>query len=393
MAGDVYLRIKNDIGLDDVDARILTELHAPLLSYLPGIANGLYDKIIHFPKSEEAIASLWPRIPDIKQAIANWLSELFCGQYDSQFLHRHSIIGRAFARRGLPQHMMFTMMCLVRILLVRRVEELRLPDTLPKTTAIHKMLDLELATMNEAYRDVFVRQIQEAQHEKYKQQLSESQHLASIGQLAASLAHEIKNPLAGISGAVQVLGSGLEDDHPHKEIITEALEQIDRLDAAVKDLLVFARPKPPSTRTVDLHNLLARAMLLFREEPAFRGVAIECEGFDGENMVEVDEAQLQQVISNLMLNAAHACLDGGEIICRVISYPSSVQISVEDNGIGMSPEVLARVHEPFFTTRARGTGLGLSICDKIIEAHNGTIDIESEAGTGTCVTIHLPRNP
>jgi hypothetical protein len=288
---------------------------------------------------------------------------------------------------------MFTSMNVVRLALVSKIEELALPDAPKRIAALHKILDIELAIMNDTYRQDLAKRIEEIQLARYEQRLSESEHLASVGQLAASLAHEIKNPLAGISGAIQVLGAGLDEDHPHKEIIREALLQIDRLDAAVKDLLVYARPKPPSMGRADLNELLERALILFRQEPAFRDVRVHCEGLNGEHGVDVDEAQMQQLITNLMINAAHACESGGDICCRISRLESSVRIVIEDNGIGMSPQVLARVFEPFFTTKSRGTGLGLPICRRIVEAHGGTIDITSHVGEGTRVTVGIPGEP
>jgi signal transduction histidine kinase len=244
--------------------------------------------------------------------------------------------------------------------------------------------------MNGTYREDLVRQVEEVQHAKFEQRLSESEHLATVGRLAATLAHEIKNPLAGISGAIQILGAGLDEEHPHKEIISEALRQIDRLDAAVKDLLVYARPKPPSMRRVDLNLLLERVLILFHQEPAFREVSVHCEGLNGNHELQVDEVQIQQVVSNLMINAAHACEHGGEVCCRISRLKSSIRIVIEDNGTGMPSEVLSRVFEPFFTTKSRGTGLGLPICQRIVEAHGGTIDIVSELGKGSRVTVDIP---
>jgi signal transduction histidine kinase len=232
--------------------------------------------------------------------------------------------------------------------------------------------------------------MQETELAQYEQRLSESEHLASIGQLAASLAHEIKNPLAGISGAIQILGAGLGEDHEHKEIITEALHQIDRLDAAVKDLLVYARPKPPMATRQSLNTIVERVLILLREEPSFRDVRLHCEGLEVDRQVIVDEAQMQQVLTNLLLNAAQACEEGGDVTLRIRPLQSKVRIIIEDTGTGMPTEVLARTFEPFFTTKSKGTGLGLPICRRIMEAHSGTIDIQSVIARGTRVTVEIP---
>jgi signal transduction histidine kinase len=285
---------------------------------------------------------------------------------------------------------MFTAMNVIRLGLSSKVRELRPSDVDRKLSALHKLLDLELAIMNETYREDLVSRLRAVERDHYQVKLSKSEHLAAVGELAASLAHEIKNPLAGISGAIQILGQELDDSHPHKEIIEESLRQIDRLDAAVKDLLIYARPKPPVTAPVSIHQLIQRALVLLREEPAFRGVRIECDPVENDALVEIGESQIQQVLTNLLINAAHACQNGGAIQCRVTPTQASKRIVIQDNGIGMTPNVLERAFEPFYTTKAKGTGLGLAICKRIVESHGGTITLESRPGRGTRVIIELP---
>src|SRR5262249_21997411 len=155
-----------------------------------------------------------------------------------------------------------------------QIESLRLPNQSACLTALHKILDLELAIMNSTYAEDLISRMQAMERAQYEQKLSESEHLATIGRLAASLAHEIKNPLAGISGAMQVIGKESGEGHPHREVIQEVMYQIDRLDAAVRDLLVYARPKPPARTRQDLAELMERALILFRQEPNVRNVAI-----------------------------------------------------------------------------------------------------------------------
>ncbi|HVP10670.1 MAG TPA: ATP-binding protein [Phycisphaerae bacterium] len=390
MAGEIFEEIRQYVGFTAEDAAALAQLREPLRPYLPGIVKQFYEVIDRLPKALQVLTGSGAELGRLREATLNWLIELFSGTYDARYYEERCDIGRAHLRVGMPQHYMFAAMNVLRLALVERIQALQLDDGPGKIAALHRLLDIELAIMNDAYREDFVRRIQEREHAQYQQRLSESEHLASVGQLAASLAHEIKNPLAGISGAIQILGSGLSENHPHKEIIGEALRQIDRLDAAVKDLLVYARPKPPNTKKQSLDAIIERALILLREEPAFRSVRVHCKGLDGEHQVVVDEAQIQQVVSNLLLNAAHACENDGEITCRVRQLPAKIRIIVEDNGKGMPPEVLARVFEPFFTTKARGTGLGLPICKRIVEAHGGTIDIQSVVGKGTRVTVEIP---
>lgn len=393
MAGDLISDMKSYMDFGASDAEALQSLEAPLSPFLPDVVDRFYDVMQGHPGARKAITGGEDQVNRMRQTFFAWLHSLFSGTYDQNYCEQRCEIGRTHVRVDLPQRYMFTGMNVVRLALVEKIESLDLPDAPKKISALHKILDIELGIMNNSYREDFVRRIEDIQHAHYEQRLRESEHLATVGQLAASLAHEIKNPLAGISGAIQVLGAGLEEGHPHKEIIAEALRQIDRLDAAVKDLLVYARPKPPSTTRVDLNQLLERALILFRQEPAFRDVRMYCEGLNGEHEVTVDEAQIQQVLSNLMINAAHACERGGDVFCRISRLETCVRIVIQDNGIGIPSDVLPRVFEPFFTTKSRGTGLGLPICRRIVEAHGGTIQITSEVGKGTRVVIEIPSSP
>mgnify|MGYP000661815241 CR=1 FL=1 len=390
MAGHLLEDMRRFVGFTEADAAALADLQARLTPALPDIVDLFYRRILEHPGAAEVLTRSRAELYRLRQTLFAWLRELFNGTYDERYYAQRCEIGRAHVRIDLPQHYMFTAMNVIRLGLVRKIEALRLPDPSPHLAALHKILDIELAIMNETYREDFVKRIKEMQRTQYEQKLSESEHLATVGQLAASLAHEIKNPLAGISGAIQVLGAGLDRLHPHQEIIAEALRQIDRLDAAVKDLLIYARPRPPSIKRVDLNTLLERALILFRQEPAFRGLRVRCEGLNCEHEADVDEAQIQQVITNLLINAAHASDPDGEVRCRISRLETSLRLTVEDSGIGIPAEILPRVFEPFFTTKARGTGLGLSICLRIVEAHGGTMSISSEPGRGTRVTVEIP---
>jgi signal transduction histidine kinase len=390
LAGEIFEELKQYIGFSTAHAAALAELHERLAPHFPEIIKQFYGVLDRLPKARQGLIASAAELDRLREATLNWLNELFSGGYDARYYEERCDIGRAHLRAGLPQHYMVAAMNVLRLTLVDRILALQLADGPARIAALHRLLDIEMAIINDAYHEEAVRKIQEREHAQYQQRLSESEHLASVGQLAATLAHEIKNPLAGISGAIQVLGSGLDEKHPHKEIIGEVLKQIDRLDAAVKDLLVYARPKPPDTKKQSLDAIIERALILLREEPAFRSVRVHCKGLDGDHQVVVDEAQIQQVICNLLLNAAHSCEINGEITCRVRQLPAKIRIIVEDNGKGMPPEVLARVFEPFFTTKARGTGLGLPICKRIVEAHGGTIDIQSVPDKGTRVTVEIP---
>lgn len=405
MSHELFREMKNYLQFGESDAAALCAIHSRIAPQLPDVVELFYSRLLkhpgaaavfrghgHFDDEAAAQATAQATMARLRRTLLTWLDELFRGNYDNAYYESRCRIGRTHVRVELPQHYMFMAMNVVRLELSTRIRRINLPTHELDTTlnALHKLLDLELAIMNQTYREDLVRRMQDLERAHYEQRISEAEHLASIGQLAASLAHEIKNPLAGISGAIQVLGAGMAPDHPHREIIAESLRQIDRLDAAVRDLLIYARPKPPEKTHVDFAELIGHALVLLREEPSFRHVRVICENMDTPCFVQADEAQLHQVVSNLLLNAAHACERGGTIRCRLDEADALVRLTVEDDGCGMASDVLVRVFEPFYTTKARGTGLGLSICKRIVEAHRGAMDIESKIGKGTRVTVEIP---
>jgi signal transduction histidine kinase len=190
-----------------------------------------------------------------------------------------------------------------------------------------------------------------------------------------------------------VIGSSLPPGSPHKEVIGEVLSEIDRLDATARDLLIYARPKPPLRKKLRVGQLLQDTLMQLRQEPAVQGLRIHGDGLECAADALVDDTQFRQVISNLLLNAAHACEKGGEVTFRVSSEEGMVRIEVGDTGIGIPAEAVPHTFEPFYTTKAKGTGLGLPICRWIVESHGGRIRLESERGQGTTVTIELPHQP
>jgi two-component system NtrC family sensor kinase len=291
----------------------------------------------------------------------------------------------------MPQHYMLTAMEMVWEILGEVVRDSNAPDPEAKLASLHRLLALETAVMLESYKEVYSQRLREEERTVAEEKLTQSEHLAQIGQLAASLAHEIKNPLAGISGAIQVLRDQMEGEDPRHAVIREILAQISRLDATVKDLLVYARPRPPEYRPCDLAATTHRVVKVVREGASVRAVPIAVHAETQVPPVPVDPRQVEQLIMNLVLNAAQACKMGGRVDVFVSSFDRTAVLEVVDHGAGMTPEVLAKAFEPFFTTKAKGTGLGLPICKKIVEAHKGSITLDSQPGKGTRVRVELPQ--
>ncbi len=228
--------------------------------------------------------------------------------------------------------------------------------------------------------------------EKYHyQQLERVDRLASVGELASGIAHEIKNPLAGIAGAVQVLAREFKGDRNKEKIVKEILQQIARLDKSVKDLLNYASPSMPEFAQENLNAIIDKALFFVTQQPKAKGIKVVRNFDDNLPRARVDDKQMQQVLLNLFLNAINAMEGEGVLkITSSLSEEGSIIIDVEDNGRGIAEEDIPRLFTPFFTTREEGTGLGLSISKRIIEQHGGKITVTSKVGEGTRVRLTLP---
>ncbi len=220
-------------------------------------------------------------------------------------------------------------------------------------------------------------------------QLREQAALTRLGQMAAVVAHEVKNPLTGIRGAVQIIGSRLPAGSRDAEVVKEIVARIDALNDLMRDLLLFARPPQPRLASVEALPLLNVVAGLVRQDSGAREITIEVEGQPVTIMADAELLKL--VAQNLLLNAVHAIAGPGRIAVTVDADDRMCRIQVADTGPGMTADVREKLFTPFFTTKARGTGLGLSTAKRFIEAMGGTIAVECPPSGGTCVTIRIPR--
>jgi len=218
--------------------------------------------------------------------------------------------------------------------------------------------------------------------------LREQAALTRLGQMAAVVAHEVKNPIAGIRGALQVIGSRMAADSRDRSVIGEIIARLDALNGIVQDLLVFARPRELRTESVDLSALVSSTAELIRRDPALANVDVRVNG--DRSIVRGDREQLQLVFHNIIVNAAQALGGAGRVDVAITRSVDGCRTTIADHGPGMPPEVRAKAFDPFFTTKHRGTGLGLPIARRVVEAHGGSISIDTPQGGGTVVSIALP---
>jgi PAS domain S-box-containing protein len=212
--------------------------------------------------------------------------------------------------------------------------------------------------------------------------------LVQLGKMAAIVAHEVRNPLAGIRGAIQVIGRRLPPGSMEHSVTEEVITRIDTLNDIVQDLLLFARPRQPMLETVGVLGLLEDTVSLLREDPRFLDVPIVIEHTDARMVA--DPEQLKLVLLNLLINAAQAMEGQGQITIQTRVEHDSLELRVIDQGAGIPASVRDHLFEPFFTTKHRGTGLGLATAQRILEGHGGMIALDSPPGGGTVAVVRLP---
>jgi len=241
-----------------------------------------------------------------------------------------------------------------------------------------------------------------------EEQIKRFDKMAAIGLLAAGIAHEIRNPLASLSGSIQLLSSELVLDHRQQHLMEISLRESERLNALISDFMLFAQPPQTNKVPWEVRKIIEETIELFIQSPSFpEGIQILPPTARENFQTMIDPSQMKQVFWNLLINAVQAMDHGGEIRIHLekeedhllsMVPPRSPQrrvkewmkIAVTDSGNGIAPEEKEKIFEPFFTTKEGGTGLGLSIVHKIVENHSGIIKVESEVGKGSTFTIFLP---
>jgi signal transduction histidine kinase len=225
----------------------------------------------------------------------------------------------------------------------------------------------------------------------HRTQMSRAEHMATLGEMATGLAHEIRNPLAGIAGVIEIIGRDLPSSSPARAVVKDVRQEITRINRIVTDLLQTARPHPPRVRKSDLNTTVEHAVMLGRQQALAKSVEITLHKDPSLPEIEHDSDQIHQVMLNLLLNALQAVdQKNGKIAVTLEQKNNTAVVEVADNGRGISPELLPNIFRPFFTTKGDGTGLGLSLARRIVEDHQGRIDVTSTVGQGTTFAVVLP---
>ncbi|MFQ5604528.1 MAG: PAS domain-containing sensor histidine kinase [bacterium] len=240
-------------------------------------------------------------------------------------------------------------------------------------------------------------QLQESRRqllEHHRQELSQSEALAKIGELAAGLAHEIKNPISGIVFAMNSIIRESDPDDHRQEIFKEIVKQANRAEQNVESLLSFARQSRLEKFSTNLNSVVERLLLFIQRQPDMSSIEVKSELDPKLPDVMVDPKQMEQVLINLIINAVHAMPNGGTLTIKtqLDASKKKVTISIKDTGVGIMESSKEKIFQPFFTTKENGVGLGLAMCKEIISRHAGIISFDSKLGKGTIFTIELPLN-
>ncbi len=224
----------------------------------------------------------------------------------------------------------------------------------------------------------------------HRTQMSRAEHFATLGEMATGLAHEIRNPLAGIAGVIEIIGRDLPTTSPARAVVKDVRQEIARINHIVTDLLQTARPHPPRVRKSDLNTTVEHAVMLGRQQALAKSVDIALHKDPLLPDVEHDSDQIHQVLLNLLLNALQAIDRNGKIVVTLSLQGKNAIVEVADNGRGIPHDHLPNIFRPFYTTKGEGTGLGLSLARRIVEDHQGRIEVTSTVGQGTTFAVVLP---
>jgi two-component system, NtrC family, sensor histidine kinase HydH len=360
------------VGFDESATAALREAHPLVAPHFAGIIDDFYDTIEAHPDARAAITGGAAQIARLKQSLLRWIDELFKGPHDEAYFERRARIGRVHVRINLPQVYMLTAMDRIRL---RSVDVLREtpgidPEALRRMlAAVHMILDIELAIMLETYRDDLLTKNRTAER------------LATIGQFAASIGHELRNPLGVVESSAFLISRRLEQLHfsdpgviRHMEKITN---EVQRSGKTINDLLELAKNRPLNRQQVDTHAFVVQAIAAAHLGSS---VAVSVDVPAGVPL-DADPDQLTRVVTNLLINASQAMNGSGHIWIDGQREGTTTTLRIGDDGPGVPAEVRDRIFEALFTTKAKGSGLGLALCRRIVEAHGGTIVLEaSERG-------------
>jgi signal transduction histidine kinase len=361
---------------------------------VPGLVEDFYRTILAHDFTSRVISGGEPQVERLKGTLASWVESLFTGSYDDEFAETRWRVGRRHVQIGLNQAYAMAALTRLRIGITSglcQVSDLPGHELCETVIAVNKLLDMDAAIIDYAYQQSFAQLLEESAAAKVQQ----SERLAAIGQMVTGLAHESRNVLQRSHACLEALLQDIEDRPEALKQAHRIQNALDRLHILYEEVRNYAAPINLDREAVDLVRLTSTAWynLETRWRDLSTTLAVNCSQ-PADAIILADRHRLDQVLTNLLQNAIDAAGPSGAICCTIARTPDNAycQLTLEDNGPGISGDRLSRIFEPFFTTKTKGTGLGLAITRRIIEAHHGKIEVDRSELGGARMTISLPAN-
>ncbi len=377
-----YQELQSYVGWTDEAAGRVAAVAGLVEPYLPALIDDFYAEIDRHPEARKVITGGAAQVARLKGTLTTWVRELFRGRYDADYVARRWRVGWRHVEIGLDQ--VYTNVALSRLRggLVRALHESWAgdPKDLQATVrALNTLLDLDLAIIEDAYQA------------EYAERLQRTERLAAIGQVAGGVAHELRNPLNVVKTSVYYL---LNARNPAPEKKAEHLQRIERhvvlADGVITALSNFARLPVPNRAPFPVAGCVREAL---ETNPVPDTVRVTLDLPESLPPALADADQVRIVFANLIRNAREAMPQGGTLTVEGRQADDRVEVAVRDTGVGIAPELLAKVTEPLYSTKARGLGLGLAIARAILEKNDGSLRVASEVGRGSTFTVALGAAP
>jgi signal transduction histidine kinase len=377
-----YRELQSYVGWTDEDRERVAAVGPRVAPWLPAIIDDFYAEIERHPNARAVITGGQAQISRLKGTLLRWVQELLAGQYDADYVARRWRVGGRHVEIGLDQVYTNVALSRLRTGLARAVEKSweGEPDGYNETIhSLDKLLDLDLAIIEDAYQSEFTLRLQR------------SERLATLGQVAGGIAHELRNPLNVIKTSVYYL-TNARNPTPEKqgEHLCRIERQVGLADGVITALSNFARMPVPSLVPTSVGPCLLEAL---EASPPGRSVTVEIDVPESLPPALADADQLRIVFRNLIQNARDAMPEGGRLLIAARACEGVLEVTVTDTGTGIPESDLARITEPLYSTKARGLGLGLAIVRAILDKGMGGLRVESQQGVGSTFTVRLMAAP
>ncbi|MBL8626723.1 MAG: hypothetical protein JNK64_35870 [Myxococcales bacterium] len=384
---DFFDECKAYVGFGPGDAATLAALEPVLAPHFAAICDRFYAAVAT-NATASAILGDPARSARLRVTLIDWMGSGLRGPHDEAFYQKRSRIGARHVSIGLPQHYMFTAMNVVRQGYAAYLARALPPaEAAPAVVAVDKLLDLELAIMLRHY------QLDSEERLLVREHRIQDEKLGAMRTLTAGLAHEVRNPLNAAKLQLELVSRRIKrsgDDPKLAEPTRLVHDELERLTRLLNELLSFARPSSLTTVEHDVVAVVRQVMEVERPLAVARDIELALHGDGGALPAEIDAGKVHQIVQNLVRNAIEAAPAGGHVKVALATTLTDLMIGVSDDGPGIAPEIVARIYEPFFSTKESGTGMGMAIVHSLVTQHGGVIDIASRAGA-TTITVALPR--